>query len=51
MFNYRVRDLKELYEQFKSNGVQIAGEIQEFDYGKFGWIVDPEGTKVELWQP
>jgi predicted enzyme related to lactoylglutathione lyase len=51
MFNYRVRDLKELYEQFKSNGVTIAGEIQEFDYGKFGWIVDPEGTKVELWQP
>jgi len=51
MFNYRVRDLKALYNSFKSNGVQVAGDIQEYDYGKFGWIIDPEGTKVELWQP
>jgi predicted enzyme related to lactoylglutathione lyase len=51
MFNYRVRDLKELYDKFKTSGVQIAGDIQEYDYGKFGWIIDLEGTKVELWQP
>lgn len=51
MFNYRVKNLKELYAKLKSEGVQIAGDIQEYDYGKFGWIVDNEGTKIELWEP
>lgn len=51
MFNYRVENLVELLEELKKEGVTIAGEIQEFDYGKFGWIVDLDGNKIELWEP
>ncbi len=51
MINYRVENLKELLEQLKKEGVTVIGEIQEFEYGKFGWIMDPEGNKIELWEP
>jgi predicted enzyme related to lactoylglutathione lyase len=51
MFNYRVENLVELLKLLKEEGVQIIGEIQEFPYGKFGWIMDPEGNKIELWEP
>jgi predicted enzyme related to lactoylglutathione lyase len=51
MFNYRVADLVELIETLKKEGVQIVGEIEEYPYGKFGWIMDPDGNKIELWEP
>ena len=51
MFNYRVKDLVKLMHNLKSEEVQIAGEMQEFSYGKFAWIVDPEKNKIELWEP
>lgn len=51
MFNYRVDNLVELLEQLKQEGVEVVGDIQEEDYGKFGWIMDPEGNKIELWEP
>ena len=51
MFNYRVADLKALIAKLKEEGVEVLGEIQEYDYGKFGWILDPEGNKIELWEP
>lgn len=51
MFNYRVHDLRALIDVLKTEGVEIAGDIQEFEYGKFGWIIDPEGRKLELWEP
>ncbi|WP_346319767.1 VOC family protein [Chitinophaga sp. YIM B06452] len=51
MINYRVENLAELLETLKAEGVEVVGEIQEFDYGKFGWIMDPEGNKIELWEP
>lgn len=51
MQNFRVHDLDALLERLKSEGVPIAGEPESFDYGKFGWILDPEGNKIELWQP
>lgn len=51
MINYRVHDLVGLLESFKKEGVQQVGEMQEFEYGKFAWIVDPEGNKIELWEP
>ena len=51
MINYRVDDLAALLEQLKQEGVQIVGEMQVYPYGKFGWILDPEGNKVELWEP
>ena len=51
MFNYRVENLVELMAALKEEGVQIIGEIEEYEYGKFGWIMDPEGRKIELWEP
>jgi predicted enzyme related to lactoylglutathione lyase len=51
MFNYRVENLVELLKVLKEEGVQIVGEIEEYPYGKFGWIMDPEGNKIELWEP
>lgn len=51
MFNYRVEDLNLLLNKLKQEGVAVIGEIEEYDYGKFGWILDPEGNKIELWEP
>lgn len=51
MFNYRVENLVELLKVLKEEGVEIISKMQEFEYGKFGWILDPEGNKVELWEP
>ncbi len=51
MFNYRVENLVELLKVLKDEGVEVVGEIQEYEYGKFGWIMDPEGNKIELWEP
>ncbi len=51
MMNFRVENLTELLEELKKEGVTIVGEVEEYEYGKFGWIVDPEGNKIELWEP
>ena len=51
MFNYRVENLVELLEELKKEDVTILGEIKEFEYGKFGWILDLDGNKIELWEP
>jgi len=51
MFNYRVENLKELLAALKSEGVTVIDKIEEYDYGKFGWIMDLNGTKIELWEP
>jgi len=51
MFNYRVENLVELLKVLKEEGVQVVGEVEEFSYGKFAWIMDPEGNKIELWEP
>ncbi|MCO4292352.1 VOC family protein [Solitalea sp. MAHUQ-68] len=51
MFNYRVENLSELLKVLKEEGVTVVGEIEEFEFGKFGWILDPEGNKIELWEP
>lgn len=51
MFNYRVENLQALLAVLKEEGVQIVGDMEEYDYGKFGWIMDPEGNKIELWEP
>jgi predicted enzyme related to lactoylglutathione lyase len=51
MFNYRVENLVELLKLLKEEGVEIVGEMQEYPYGKFGWIMDPDGNKIELWEP
>ncbi len=51
MQNFRVANLDQLLEQLKSENVTIVGEPQTYDYGKFAWILDTEGNKIELWQP
>lgn len=51
MFNFRVDDLIALLAVLKEEGVTIVGEVEEYSYGKFGWILDPEGNKIELWEP
>jgi predicted enzyme related to lactoylglutathione lyase len=51
MINYRVDDLDEMLEQLKQNGVEIVSGPQTDFNGKFAWIMDPDGNKVELWEP
>ena len=51
MINYRVENLEQLLIDLAAEGVTIAGKMETYDYGKFGWIVDPEGNKIELWEP
>lgn len=50
MINLRVKGLKELLVKLKANGVEQVGEMEEHDYGNFAWIIDPDGTKIELWE-
>jgi predicted enzyme related to lactoylglutathione lyase len=50
MVNYRVENLEALLEALRTEGVQIVGDMEVHDYGKFAWILDPDGRKVELWE-
>lgn len=51
MQNFRVENLEWLLQELQKEGVTIVGEMETYDYGKFAWIVDPEGNKIELWEP
>ena len=51
MINLIVDDLTTALVQVKEGGATLAGEPQESEFGRFGWFIDPEGNKVELWQP
>ncbi|MCI4669608.1 MAG: VOC family protein [Bacteroidia bacterium] len=51
MINYRVENLDELLDSLKNEGVEVVGEPESHIYGKFAWILDPEGNKIELWEP
>lgn len=51
MINYRVENLSELLTQLKAEGVSVEEKTEEFEYGRFGWIMDPEGNRIELWEP
>lgn len=51
MINYRVDNLDEMIAQLKANGVTIVAGPESHENGKFAWILDPEGNKVELWEP
>ena len=51
MVNYRVDDLDEMLAQLRAGGVEVVGEPQTDFNGKFAWILDLDGNKVELWQP
>ena len=51
IINFRVKNLDTLLSQLQSEGVTIVGEPQTYSYGKFAWILDPDGNKIELWEP
>jgi predicted enzyme related to lactoylglutathione lyase len=52
MLNFRVRDLDAMLQQLRSRSADVAGDPQEMEgVGRFAWVTDPEGNRVELWQP
>jgi len=51
MINYRVDNLDEMIAQLSAAGVEIVGGPESHENGKFAWIMDPDGNKVELWEP
>jgi len=52
MLNFRVRDLDAMLAQLRGLGADVADDVQDFEgVGRFGWVTDPEGNRVELWQP
>lgn len=52
MLNFRVRDLDAMLAQLRAAGADVADGVEEMDgVGRFGWVTDPEGNRIELWQP
>jgi len=51
MINYRVADLYALLDALRAEGCQVLDKVDDSEYGKFGWVMDPDGNKVELWEP
>jgi predicted enzyme related to lactoylglutathione lyase len=51
MVNFRVEELHGLLAALRAEGCQVVEKAEESEYGKFGWVMDPEGNKLELWQP
>lgn len=51
MLNYIVDDLDATLEALRTEGVQVDERVERYDYGNFGWITDPDGNKIELWEP
>jgi len=51
MVNYRVADLRALLTVLRAEGCDVLDKVEESEFGKFGWVLDPEGNKVELWEP
>jgi predicted enzyme related to lactoylglutathione lyase len=51
MINYRVADLHALLAKLREEGCNVIDKVDDSEYGKFGWVVDPEGNKLELWEP
>ncbi|HMK91519.1 MAG TPA: VOC family protein, partial [Thermoleophilia bacterium] len=51
MINLRVVDLERMLAQLRAEGCQVLGEAEPSELGRFGWVLDPEGNKIELWEP
>lgn len=51
MINYRVADLHGLLAALRREGCNVLDKTDDSEYGKFGWVIDPEGNKIELWEP
>lgn len=51
MINFRVANLDGLLSLLRAEGCQVMDKVEDSEYGRFGWVIDPEGNKIELWQP
>ena len=51
MVNFRVRDLDAMLTQLRAAGADVDENVEEYEFGRFGWATDPEGNRFELWQP
>lgn len=51
MLNFQVRGLDAMLRDLREQGVTVEPNIEEYDYGRFAWVMDPEGTRIELWEP
>ena len=51
MVNFRVTDLDAMLAQLRAKGCDVQERVEVSEFGRFGWVIDPEGNKVELWQP
>lgn len=51
MINFRVEDLNRLVTELRAEGAEVDSKTEESEFGKFGWVLDPEGNRVELWEP
>jgi predicted enzyme related to lactoylglutathione lyase len=51
MVNFRVADLDALLAVLRAEGCEVIGDAEPSDFGKFAWVIDPEGNKIELWEP
>ncbi|MEO6067649.1 MAG: VOC family protein [Gemmatimonadota bacterium] len=51
MVNYRVEDLHKVLGELRAEGCAVDEKSEESEFGKFGWVMDPEGNKIELWEP
>jgi len=51
MINYRVSDLDAMLAQLRAAGATVDDKVDDSDFGRFGWATDPEGNRIELWQP
>ena len=51
MLNYRVENLDAMLDQLRQAGAQVDDRVEEMEYGRFGWVIDPEGNRIELWEP
>jgi len=51
MINFRVADLHGLLALLRAEGCDVQEKVEESEYGKFAWVIDPDGNKVELWEP
>ncbi|NNE90543.1 MAG: VOC family protein [Verrucomicrobiales bacterium] len=51
LINYRVEDLDAVLRALRDEGVEVEDKTEDGEFGKFGWLMDPEGNKIELWQP
>jgi predicted enzyme related to lactoylglutathione lyase len=51
MINYRVKNLDRMLQQLRAKGVKVEKRAEESEFGRFAWVMDPEGNRIELWEP